>query len=158
MACPAPAEPNPMESLTRLDRVEAEQRAVESARKKDRRFSRFSVRGEAELYPTGDDRLDPRSRRVKVRDVGLGGIGFVSDERLPDASIWRMVFLQSGYAVGEQNVVVRHCEAINASLYLCGSQFVASHGLLVTLGVDPADLSVCDETSEGDFLDPSGLS
>ncbi|MEM6749361.1 MAG: hypothetical protein AAF612_02720 [Planctomycetota bacterium] len=157
MPRPTQVQDSPAAALAELDRLERERQQHESDRKRDRRFERFTLRGEAELHPVGDDRLDAGAARVKLRDLGIGGIGFISDRRIASDTIWRMVFLQSGYAVAEQTVIVRHCASVSAGLWLCGGQFVAPHGLLVAMGIDPADLHRPAGDEDVEFLDPSGL-
>ena len=65
-------------------------------------------------------------------------MGFVCQHSLPTGSNWRVCFLQRGYVIGEQAIVVRHCRPVAEGVYLVGSQFVIDNGLLALLGIDPS--------------------
>jgi hypothetical protein len=143
--------------LDELDRLES---LRDSAKAGQRQFHRFVVRGEAELHPMHRNWLDPTPINVQLRDISRGGLGFLSPQPLTPSSAWRACFLQAGYVIGEQAMIVRHCRAVNDALYLVGAQFVIDTGLLVQLGVSPGELEETeleaqDETQDdGQFLPP----
>lgn len=125
-----------------------------------RQFKRFVVRGEAELHPMSRSRLDRSPIEIKLRDVGRGGCGFITQQPIQAGSNWRIAFLQHGYVIGEQAIVVRHCRPVSEGLYLVGAQFVMDTGLMCTLGIDPGaihDEDTVDATLAGPdaFLPPS---
>jgi hypothetical protein len=150
----------PRSLLDELDRLES---LRDPAKAGYRQFRRFVVRGEAELHPMNRNRLDPTPLTVQLRDLSRGGMGFLCDQPLEEYSAWRACFLQEGYVVGEQAMVVRHCRPVNDELYLIGGQFVIDTGLMVALGVSPGALeddqaSQEDETRDDeDFLTPGEL-
>ena len=105
-----------------------------------RRFRRLAVRGEAELQAVDRSRLDQRPIAIQLRDVGLGGIGFVSQERLAPNSQWRCQFTAHGMVLATQAILVRHCREMPGGLYLVGGQFCIDAGLLHQLGVEPTTI------------------
>lgn len=113
-----------------------------------RKFTRFVVRGEAELRAMDRIDTDAGSVQVLLRDIGRGGVGFVSQEKLATNSIWRLCFYQHGYMIGHQAVIVKHSREIEPGVYLAGGQFCIESGLLALLGVDPAIVR-----NNGDLLD-----
>lgn len=133
--------------LAELNRLET-LRNPGKAGDQQRQFNRFVVRGDAELHPMSRSRLDRSPIEIKIRDVGRGGLGFICHERVEPGSNWRVHFLQHGYVVGQQALIVRHCRPVSEGLYLVGSQFVADTGLLTTLGVDPGAILDGDSLEE----------
>ena len=123
-----------------------------------RQFDRHVIRGEAVLTPVEDRSKEGFMVEAHLRDVSRGGIGFVCRELLEAGSRWRIEFRQHGHAIAEQTIVVRHCREVRSNLYLCGSQFIASAGLLTLLGVPAADLLAESESNEPDaFLSPGDV-
>lgn len=110
-------------------------------------FTRFLVRGDAELVSIDRSRLDTAPVSILLRDAGRGGLGFVTDRPLESNSIWRAGILDHGYVVSQQAMIVRHCRKVRDSLYLVGGQFCADSGLLCLLGVDPAMIPEGDTPS-----------
>jgi hypothetical protein len=152
----------PATLLDELDRLEM-LRDPDKSITTQRQFTRFVVRGDAELHPMTRSCLDNTPVEVKLRDVGRGGFGFITEKPLPAGSSWRCCFLDHGYVVGEQACVVRHCRQIGPRLYLAGAQIVIPAGILLGLGVDAASLDRDaakfdghggDEAPSRGFLDP----
>jgi hypothetical protein len=146
----------PHSLLDELDRLEALRDADKVGQ---RRFRRFVARGEVELHPTHRNRLDSTPINVQMRDLSQGGMGFLSPQPIDEGSSWRACFLREGYVIGEQAVVVRHCRQVNESLYLIGVEFVIDTGLMVQLGVSPAELEQSqfapqDETQDTEAFKP----
>lgn len=100
-------------------------------------YTRFDVRGEAELHPMDARRLDRQPLQIVLRDVSRGGVGFVADEPLDINSTWRICFLNRGHVVAQQAMIVRHCRSIADGAYLIGAMFCIETGVLSMLGVDP---------------------
>jgi hypothetical protein len=150
----------PRSLLDELDKLES---LREPEKAGQRQFRRFVVRGEAELHPMNRNRLDPTPLTIQLRDISRGGLGFLCDQPLEAYSAWRVCFLNEGYVVGEQALVVRHCRPVNDELYLVGGQFVIDAGLMISLGVAPGALEddqteQHEQTSDdGDFLTPGEL-
>jgi len=138
--------------LGELDRLES---LRDPERQGLRSFRRYVIRGDAELHPMNRNRLDPTPIEIKMRDISRGGMGFICSQPLPERSSWRLCFLQHGYVIGEQGVVVRHCRQVGEGMYLIGGQFVIDSGLLVNLGVPRGALQDQDITApeEGDAED-----
>jgi hypothetical protein len=101
-----------------------------------RQFQRFVVRGDAELHSM-DRNGDSAVLAIQVRDLGRGGMGFVSQQELDVNSTWRACFLHRGYVFGQQALIVRHCSEVQRGVYLIGSQFCIESGLMCLLGIDP---------------------
>jgi len=144
-----------------LDRLES---LRDPAQAGYRRFQRFVVRAEAELHPMNRDRLDPTPIEVQLRDISRGGVGLLAQQPLEDLSAWRICFLQEGYVIGEQAMIVRFCRPVSENLHLIGGQFVIDTGLLISLGISPGALEDEqlvgeDETreGEGDFVGPEEM-
>lgn len=142
--------------LGELDRLES---LRDPGRQGLRSFHRFVARGDAELHPMNRNRLDPTPIEIKLRDISRGGLGFICSHPLPAQSFWRVCFLQHGYVVGEQAVVIRHCRQVSEGVYLIGGQFVMDAGLMITLGVPRSameeDGAVISEETEGEaFVSP----
>lgn len=129
---------NPHRLLEELVRLESLRISNTSSTK--RVYSRFVIRGEAEIIPM--DRNGPIGEPISIllRDVGRGGLGFVSSRPLDASSTWRVGFLQNGYVFATQAIIVRHCKMVRPDLYLVGAQFCIESGLLCLLGVDPAEI------------------
>lgn len=104
-----------------------------------RQYQRFVVRGDAKLTPM-DPHGGDESLPVQLRDVGRGGVGFVCQEPLEPLSTWRLSFLQRGYVIGQQGLIVRYCQPVAGGVFLVGAQFCIETGLLSLLGVDPATI------------------
>ena len=126
----------PASLLEELDRLEHDN--LTPSDHELRRWSRLSVRGEAELYPMDRSRLDCSPVEITLRDVSRHGMGFLSNQDLRPDSCWRCCFLKAGHVIGQQALSVRHCSAVREGIYLVGAQFVVDSGLLLLLGIDPA--------------------
>ena len=153
--------PSPDSLLSRLNELEALRDPMRSMAAK-RQFERFVLRGEAELQPMGRSRLHQGAVTIQMRDLSRGGMGFVCPQPLPLQSQWRVCFFQRGYLVGQQAMVVCHCTSVDSSLYLVGGNFVIDDGLMVLLGIDPAELmgdgaSVEPDDDAGSFLPPADV-
>lgn len=128
-----------------------------------RQYHRWAVRGEAELFPlNSEQRLDRSPVTIQLRDIGLGGMGFVSPTLLPVHSLWQVSFSQHGYPVGRQTLVIRNCRKLESDIYLIGSQFCIEVGLMCMLGIDPGKLrmhAICDNTmiDTGCFVPPEKI-
>ncbi len=154
----------PRELLQELQRLE--ELRDPGVIKSKRRFDRFIVRVDAELLHM--DRSVPEQVPVPVllRDLGRGGAGFVSPIPLEVDSTWHLAFLQNGYVVGRQGVVIRHCRPIRDAAFLVGAQFCIDSGLMALLGIHPGSIrDGADSTSHSDdptddedsFLSPEDL-
>lgn len=121
-----------LDELSRLEDL----RDPTKSDKNHRQFRRFVVRATAELHPMSRSRLDSTPVEVHLRDISRYGAGLISHEPLPIDSGWRLTFLQQGYYIGEQPLVVRHCRPVGQGVYLVGGQFVIATGLMALLGVD----------------------
>jgi len=143
--------------LGELDRLEA---LRDSSRQGLRNFGRYVIRGDAELHQMNRNRLDPTPIEIKIRDISRGGMGFICSQPLAEHSSWRACFLQHGYVVGMQALVIRHCREVGEGTYLVGGQFVIDSGLMVTLGVprgalqDDEVMNPNDEPNNETFLSP----
>lgn len=126
-----------------------------------RQFHRFVVRGDAELLEQEGSQLDRTVLPILLRDIGRGGIGFVCSKKLPANGTWRVSFLNHAFVIGEQTILVRHCQAVESDVFLVGAQFCAPGGLLCLVGVDPALLQQddvnTDGVSSGVFVDPKHM-
>jgi hypothetical protein len=131
--------PDPRSVLASLAAVEQSHAPAHEFSK--RRFRRLAVRGEAELQPVDRSRLDQKPLGIQLRDVGLGGLGFVAQDQLPTNSLWRCNFTSHGSVLATQTILVRHCRAMPGGLYLVGAQFCIDTGLLRQLGVEPTTIS-----------------
>lgn len=123
-----------------------------------RAYRRFVLRGDAELQ---DMERGPNSGApipILLRDIGRGGVGFISPQQLEVNSTWRIAFLHRGYAIGHQGVVIRHCRQVQPGTYLVGTQFCIETGLLCMLGLDPIDIREGDTPAKSNdpplFLAP----
>jgi hypothetical protein len=129
---------DPRTLLATLTRLEQSRTAPPPGAK--RHYRRFVVRGEAELRPLEGARLDQRPVAVQLRDVGLGGLGFVASEPLEHDSLWCAHFGQQGLTIGTQTIKICHCRRVEDGLYLIGGQFCIDTGLLYVLGVSATDI------------------
>jgi hypothetical protein len=130
--------PDPRSVLATL--AEFEQSHSPAQEYSKRRFRRLAIRGEAELQAVDRSRLDQKPIAIQLRDVGLGGLGFVAQAQLAVNSLWRCTFTSHGLVLATQTILVRHCREIPGSLYLVGCQFCIDTGLLRQLGVEPATI------------------
>ena len=151
---------DPRSVLDQLDRLELMKRPTAPEGRR-RQFRRYIARGEATLHPISRRSLDRQPIDVQIRDLGRGGVGFVCTQELWGNSAWRIDFLNRGYSIGQQEIVVRHCSKVDDNLYLIGGQFVCASGLLAEFGVPYHEIE--DELDELDkslqnveaFLPPS---
>jgi len=154
----------PRELLQELQRLEELRDPAVTQSK--RKFDRYVVRVDAELLHM--DRSIPEQVPVPVmlRDLGRGGVGFVSPIPLEVDSTWHLAFLKDGYVVGRQGLVIRHCRPIRDAAFLVGGQFCIDSGLMTLLGVHPTAIrDGSDSIGESDdaaghedsFLSPEDL-
>lgn len=142
--------------LGELDRLES---LRDPGRQGLRTFRRFVIRGDAELHPMNRNRLDPTPIEIKLRDLSRGGLGFICSQPLPERSSWRVTFLQHGYVVGMQALMIRHSRQVSDGVYLVGGQFVIDSGLMITLGIPRSAMEESsaigpDEADSEEFLSP----
>jgi hypothetical protein len=149
-----------LNTLEELEGLRDPSRSADS----QRQFERFRVRGDAELHPADRGRMDREPLEIQLRDIGRGGLGFITTRRLEPGSSWRASFRRQSYVIAEQECIVRHCRSVGAGLYLVGAQFVVSTGLLTLLGVDAsatAEHDAPDEQvardEEASFLPPADV-
>lgn len=114
-----------------------------------RQYSRFVVRGDAELTPMERSSLDQRPVLVMLRDLSRGGVGFVSQQPLPKCSLWRVGFLYQGQVVSQQPMIIRHSNCVDASVYLVGGQFCVETGVMILQGIDHAQIRDGDQPNTG---------
>ena len=95
-------------------------------------FPRVATRGEAELFAI-DGRL---SALVHLRDISMGGFGFVYEKPLEVGTHWLAVFLRQNQQSGHQNLVIRDCDKVTDGMFLIGSQICLEDGLIALLGID----------------------
>ncbi|CAN0447179.1 unnamed protein product, partial [Ectocarpus fasciculatus] len=107
---------------------------VEQAGRSNREAHRYPVREEAVLFSMSRRKLDDAGQTVFLRDISRRGVGFLSDRPIAGGQDFRIVFHRDGYAVGESAVSVRYSRPVRPGLFLIGANFVASAGLLTTLG------------------------
>jgi hypothetical protein len=135
-----------------------EQARIASGVNGQRQFTRFTIRGEAELQNLDPAHRDDPPLPIHLRDVGRAGLGFICQQSLPQGSIWRVSFSLRGHPIAYQTITIRHCSQVHGGVYLVGAQFCADSGLMVLLGVDPARLREDEnpQQAEGDcFIAPS---
>jgi hypothetical protein len=149
------AQHRPETLLAELNRLEALRDAKKPGQQ--RQFNRFAIRADAELHPVSRSRLDRTPIEVKLRDIGRGGMGFITQQPLPAGSGWRVAFLRHGYVVSHQAIFIRHCRPVSDGLYLIGAQFVVDTGTLAMLGVDPGAVLDGDEAADDDHANISFL-
>ncbi len=142
------------------DLAELERLRDPSKSKGLRHYRRFVVRADAELHPMDPTAMERTPIDLKLRDISRGGVGFVCNANLPFRSVWRLVLLNRGYALGEMALVVRHARAVRDGVHLLGGQFGATTGLMVMTGVDPLAITTSDADADapdatgGHFVDP----
>ena len=122
--------------------------AAEQPDRSNRVAERYPVREEAVLFPMSRRNLNDAGQTVFLRDISRGGVGFLSDRALPSGQDYRIVFQAGGYPIGEYGVTVRYCRPVRPGLFLIGTSFVATAGLLTTLGVDAGRLEAEDRQEE----------
>ncbi|QQE10766.1 hypothetical protein JD969_14835 [Planctomycetota bacterium] len=155
------SERSPEELLEELNRLE-HVRIAHDENPCNRHFDRHIVRGEAELHPMNRSKLDPTPIEVQLRDVGRGGLGFISQDSLPLGSTWRICFTKRGFVVGQQAIIVKYSHQVSTGVYLIGSQFIIDTGLLTLLGVNPAaidkeDSEIIEANEDVSFLPPADV-
>ena len=126
-----------LDELTRLERL----RDPDCDRRR-RRSQRLTVRGDADLLPSGRERCAGPSASLMLRDMSRSGFGFVADRPLAVNSKWRLRLLQRGYDVAEADIIVRHSQQVGDYAYLTGAQVCNRDGLFQLLGADPH--AVCE--------------
>ncbi|MCC6581754.1 MAG: hypothetical protein IT440_15080 [Phycisphaeraceae bacterium] len=143
-----------LDELTRLEDLRNPNRCEGK-----RQFQRFVVRGDAEMAKMDRSRIDELPIPVLLRDLGRGGVGFITQIPLEVNSVWRVCFLQHGYTVGQMAVIVRHCRTVREGVHLIGAQFCSESGLLYQMGINPQAVRDGDApaaiTDAGAFLAPS---
>ncbi len=153
------------EVLSRLDYWQQDP-AIEA----NRGYRRFSIRGEASISTSSAKHsLDP-ALNVLLRDVGRGGISFLSEQSLQLGSSWRIALQKHGLYIAAIPIVICYCRKVQEGLYLVGTQFVVDAFVLHNLGIDLAELEddivPHDETEESccmfpardDFVEPAAIS
>ncbi len=118
-----------------------------AAAQMQRRYARHSIRADALLQQLDDTVTYVPSIRIQLRDVSLGGLGFVCETTLKVGSLYRVVFTMKGYHFGQQVVRVCHCRAIAPGVNLIGGQFCLEPAVLCLLGVDPLQMAAPDAAS-----------
>lgn len=126
---------NPHAVLSVLSDIERRSQQPQFAAK--RQFVRKSLRGEALLQNVEDASIDVANLRVQLRDISIAGVGFLINQTIEPATLWRMLFVSHNYVVGQQTIIIRHCREVTAGAFLCGGQFAVDPGLLQTIGIDP---------------------
>ena len=101
---------------------------------------RADVRGEAELFAIDQSRPRTHSVSIQLRNVSMGGFGFIAQEPLDVGSRWRALIIQRNQQVAEQAVQIRHCRSIDRGIYFVGSQFCLDSCLIALLGLERAKL------------------
>jgi hypothetical protein len=155
------ADNGPQALLAELAKLEALRNESRAATSGQRQYQRFVVRGDAELRSMDRTCLDAAPVAVLLRDLGRGGIGFVSPIELELSSTWQICFLHRDYVIGSQGVIVRHCRKVQDGVFLIGGQFCIETGLMSLLGIDPSAIRDADIATELDekpsnvFLPPS---
>ncbi|MHC4995130.1 MAG: PilZ domain-containing protein [Planctomycetota bacterium] len=117
----------------------------------NRNFPRFIVRVDARLEGVEPDKLSD-SIDVQLRDMSLGGVGFLSGSPLTTGAMWRLRFMMHDQVIGAQPLVIRYCNAVQQDLYLVGGQFTIEPSLLSIVGVTADKLT---ETDGADQIDRS---
>jgi c-di-GMP-binding flagellar brake protein YcgR len=106
-----------------------------------RNAPRLDLRGEAELLAIDQKRPQDRPLAIQLRDISLGGFGFLCAEPIPIHSQWRALFMKHHLQVGQQTVRILHCREVREGVHLVGSQVCLENGLASLLGISPRDLS-----------------
>ena len=109
-----------------------------------RRFQRFSIRGIALIEPvrlgTGNE-----MQTIALRDLSLGGLGYLGPSPLLIDTVWSIDFLDDVYRIGQENITIRFCNMVRDNVYLIGGQFCAPMGLMSALGVEPRSVFSHDD-------------
>jgi len=146
-----------MDLLNRLEQGQGGDGDAQS----QRRFRRFSIRGDALLEPlVPHDAEKPRT--VMLRDISRGGAGFLCSAFLEPGSMWRLRFHSRTQHLGAQPVIIRFCRLIQQDLYLIGGQYIIEPSLLAALGVTEAELTqaepnLTNEDDVSEFHAPESL-
>lgn len=127
-----------------------------------RRFVRYSMRQSALLEPLNplDSRRDPLI--VNIREMSLGGVGFISHEVIPVDTHWRFRFIDEKLFTGSQPAYICYCGKVQDGLYQVGAQFTIEPNMLRILGV-PAEAFLQERylqpegTDYSDFVSPEEL-
>ena len=106
-----------------------------------RNAPRLDLRGEAELVAIDQRRPQDRPLTIQLRDVSLGGVGFLCAEPIPIHSQWRALFMRHHFQVGQQTVRILHCQEVREGGHLVGSQVCLERGLASLLGIEPRELT-----------------
>ncbi len=128
----------------------------------NRYFKRYIVRGEASLVSLSPTAIDHAPIQVALRDLGGGGVGFISEQPLDEHELYRVDFLDHGFSTHSQNIAIRHGQKVDDGIYLIGAVFCSNPGLLIVQGVDPVELDdfIPQANAEADnmpFLSPEDL-
>lgn len=147
----------PQDVLVALE--ELEQQAENSSAQSRREYDRFAVRGDAVLANMDSIGGESVTIQVMLRDVSRGGIGFLCQQKVDAGTLWRVSFMQHGYAIAHQGLQIRHCRELRSGVFLVGGQFVVETGLMCILGVPPAKLRTDKPTlavkeDDAQFLPP----
>ena len=126
---------DPKDLLAELSRLERTRSDVTGASR--RRHRRFTVRAYAELSETDRSFSNEPPATVMLRDMGRGGLGFVTDRPVEVGSLRQLRIVQHGYCVGEADIVARHCGKVTDHAYVVGCQVCLGNGLMYLMGVDP---------------------
>lgn len=123
-----------------------------------RRFARHVARGEAAVCELHVPCSGTGTIMVAVRDLALGGVGFVTNVRFDPESLWRMNFLLHHHPVASAVITVRHCRSVEDELFLVGAQVLLDPGIMLTMGVDHSAIGMSLSSAESsDFLPPSEI-
>ena len=148
----------PLDLLEELNRLES---LRDPDRQGQRKFPRFCIRGDAELYPMDGSHVDRSPIDAKLRDIGQGGVGFICEPELSVGSSWFCCFVQQGQIVARQAMLVRHCRQVQPGLHLVGGQFCLDLGTLAVLGIDPHSVINQEQAAGTDdaanFVSPRAL-
>jgi len=129
---------NPQERLDILNELEKLRNPVQG--NSQRYFKRYVVRGEGALTPVEPSAIDHRPIQIALRDLGGGGVGFICDKPLDEHDLYRVDFINNGYATATQYIAVRYAKRVDEGVYLVGATFCANQGLLISQGVSALDL------------------
>ena len=148
---------DPRGLLAELSKLEGKRHQSPAAKR--RRHPRYVVRGDAQLAEMDRPSSNEPPQTVMLRDMGRGGIGFISERPVDVGATKRLRVIQRGYGIGDLSVIVRHCGKVKDQVYLVGTQICIDNGLMYLLGVDPGELRDADapdgEPEAGDFLPPA---
>jgi len=122
----------------------------------NRYFHRFVVRGDCELTPVNRRQMDQSSLPVALRDIGRGGMGFLSPREIAVGSVWRAGFLLRDHIVAQQTLMVRYCQQIQEDVHRVGCDFCLDNALFCLLGVDLRELDLADRDAKAvDITQPT---